>query len=772
MSPSSHPISKQRVPFQTAMPPTPKPRSGGGGFWVVLLLLLAMGGGGWYMYDQSVKEEARLAAEARARAEAEKQRKAAEAARKAEEEARRKAAAEEEARRKAEEEEARRKAEEEEEARRKAEEEARRQAEEAGDDTPEPKKEEESEETPSEEEVQPGPYDAPLPMTGGGVTARETKELYDSMIDRLVTEGDFAEFHRAFNSKIKAAIPEIINNDKLNYNSYKRSKPLMQSVELCRLTHLAGATTLTNIVKPDKRQQMGEAELGTESGRNFMLWMLRDKNDPLGTFMQAFTANQGNPANMAYHLKTFFKLWELTPEKERARYLNLAIACALVAPSRATAAPQTKTKQPALSIEQVYAYFREQDARNKLLTDITKMDVTNLLFVVDVRLPRSEFDWVMKNLKYSQAQWGDAYASIRYRMEIAAGSLSEAELYQRYTFDEIREDGGVCRHQAYFASNTAKCKGIPAVYIVGDGDRGPHAWIASMIDTTSWKQTGSYGYNTGRFSNPCSGRSMHESVLLNRTKKTGDDKLAAAYTGMMLAEHLVSMGCTTEARSASRYVTGSFPLLTAAWDSRISVLTADEDNIPEADYWRKMSNELARLGKKNAELLDRAADIDNNYALEGKSDSAKKNTMKKNLDKLKRTVGNERSDLLLEAVDRQAALLSEAGDVRGLGLLYNKTLKENTRRGDVFGSLLRQYVGHMEKAGATKRDWTSMAKATEKIFEKNVLTNTTDHFKLSKEVEIQKIISTIYAKAENTKKADKLKEAAEERLRLSSERNG
>ena len=53
-----------------------------------------------------------------------------------------------------------------------------------------------------------------------------------------------------------------------------------------------------------------------------------------------------------------------------------------------------------------------------------------------------------------------------------------------------------------------------------------------------------------------------------------------------------------------------------------------------------------------------------------------------------------------------------------------------------------------------------------------MLTNTTDHFKLSKEVEIQKIISTIYAKAENTKKADKLKEAAEERLRLSSERNG
>ena len=44
--------------------------------------------------------------------------------------------------------------------------------------------------------------------------------------------------------------------------------------------------------------------------------------------------------------------------------------------------------------------------------------------------------------------------------------------------------------------------------------------------------------------------------------------------------------------------------------------------------------------------------------------------------------------------------------------------------------------------------------------------------KLSKEVEIQKIISTIFRKAGNTKKADKLQESAEARLKQSQERNG
>ena len=770
MKPTPRRTPRPISPLQaTASPPAPaRPSGSGKGKWIAMLILIAIAGGGLYYYDYNRKEEARLAAEAKARAEEQ-------ARLKAEEEARRKA--EEEARRKAEEERLR-KLREEEEARRRAEEEARRRQQEQQEEEPEPEPEPDEPEpeptpTPTEPVKTEGPYDAELALTGAGVTAKETRDLYQSMIDRLLTEGDFAEFNRAFTAKIQAAVPEIIANDKLNYNAYKRSQPLMQAVDICSLVRLTGADYLHNIIKPSAKQSAADGfEPGVDNGKEFMAWLLKDKSEPLHAFMRGFTANQGHKRNMSYHLSTLRKLWASTPEKLRDDYLNLAIACSLISPNVANSPSQVKTKEPTLTIEQVYTYFREMDAKKKLLTNIKKMDVTDLLFVVDVRLPKSEFEWVQKNMKYSQAQWGEAYASIRYRMEIAAGSLSEGELYQKYNFAEIREDGGVCRHQGYFAANTAKCKGVPAVYIVGDGDRGPHAWIASMVDAVNWKQTGSYGYNSGRFSNPCSGRNMHESVLLNQSKKTSDDKLAAAYDVMQLAEHLVSIGCGAEARSAARYVTGAFPLLTAAWTSRISVLTADKDNIPEADYWRKLSNELTRHGRKNAELLDLAAEIDNNYALAGKTDSAKKSSMKRSLTKLKRTVGNERSDLLLEAVDRQAAMLAEDKDIRGITQLYNKTLKENTERGDVFGNLLYQYIRHMEAAEATKRDWTAMAKATEKLFEKKVLTNTGDHFKLSKEVQIQKIIGSIYKKAGNDKKGDKLIESAEERLQESKQRNG
>ena len=125
---------------------------------------------------------------------------------------------------------------------------------------------------------------------------------------------------------------------------------------------------------------------------------------------------------------------------------------------------------------------------------------------------------VEKNLSYDRASWASkAYNSIKYLMERAKNGKDP---YTHYTFEEIRKEGGVCRDQAYYAANTAKVMGIPAVYAVGDGDRGPHAWVVSNDSETQWNQINSYGYKTGTYSNPCSGRRHHESMLLLQTKKS------------------------------------------------------------------------------------------------------------------------------------------------------------------------------------------------------------------------------------------------------------
>ncbi len=752
--------SPRRVPVKQS-------KSSAGAVIVILLIIALVGAGGYYYIQEQerAREEAmalKAEAERRAREAAEARRKAAEEAevrRKAKEEAKRLAA--EEAALKAQQEAERRAAEEAERRRRETEEaERRRRAEQDAVN----QQEEPAPEEPAKEEPPPATiYDGELQLSGPDCNLPANKEAFNAMVDNVLSKGDFEDFARSFNARIKSCIPELINGDKLAHSSYKRCINLVQAIDLCLLIDMAGPQVLAEMVAPTAQEYRN----GPEAPKLFFQWALRDKSAPLHSLLQGFVMNEGNPANMGYAIKTFFQLWDRTPERDRAKYLKLATACSLVSPGVANSPGSVRqSKTPPLTIVQVYDYFREQDAKKKLVTDIKKLSVTQLLYVVDVRLPRSEFDWVLENMKYTQANWGEAYGSIRYRMDRAAQGVDP---YKTYTFAEIRKEGGVCRDQGYFAQATAKCVGIPAVYIVGDGDRGPHAWIATLVDDVTWKQTGSYGYNTGRFGNSCSGRTQHENVLLNQTKKTTDDKLEKAADGMIVSNYLTRAGSMPEAHSAARFVASSYPLLTPAWTNLVRVLGHDEEHLPPVDTWRTISQQLMRHGRKNGELIDLATEVEDRYLMDGKSNSAQKSSMKRSMTTLKRTVGNERSDLIVEAIERQGKLHSENKDYRSLSMLYKKELKEFSGRGDIFQQLLGQYMYFMGDE-ATEKQWKTLAKDVEKLFEKHVRSGGGDHFKLSKEVAIQKMIADAYEKAGDAKKAAKIRDDADSRMQASRDR--
>ncbi len=760
------PRRSAKKPLSPAVPVAPvKKKKSSAGVWVTLLVALALGGGGYYyVQEQQRAEEARLAALAKAEREVELRRqREEEERRRAEEEARRQREAAEEAERQrlaAEEAERKRLEAEEAERRRLAEEEAerlRKLREQQTEPDPEPVPEPEPTKT---------IYDNELVLVGGASNTKENREIFDGMVNQMLEKGEYELFATAFAKKIRACAPELISGEKMSYSTYRSSKVLASAMDLCLVLEMAEPAGMAALLGVPA--EGGQPSADAAAAREFLLWALNAKSRPLHCFMRAFELNEGRPQNMAGAMKTWFTLWKATPEKMRDKYLNLAIACSLLRPEVANSGGMLRNPQtPILTVPQVYDYFCEMDAKKKLLVDVKKMSVSQLLYVVDVRLPRSEFDWVQENLKYTQAQWGQAYPSIRYLM---ARATNGKDPYTHYTFAELRKEGGVCRDQGYFAANTAKCKGIPAVYITGDGDRGPHAWIATMVDALTWKQTGSYGYNTGRFTNPCSGRGQHESVLLSQNKTTTDERLTGAAEGMIVSDYLSRIGCTNEARAAAKYVTSAFPRLTAAWSNRLKVLSAEPDNMPDEETWKQVSRELGRLGRHNPELLDFAAEIESDHLMEGKSVASQKSSMKRSLRKLQRSVGDERSDLVLEAVERQAELLVEAKDMRGLAALYKKQLKESTKRGDVFQSLLSSYMRHWEELEATERNWGSLAKEVESIFEKGVLTGTSDHFKLKKEVAIQKMIAEAYRKAGNDRKADKLSESADRRLKNSTDK--
>lgn len=759
-----------RRPLKTPAPTQKKPAraaSSSGKGWIAALILIALGGGGYYGYDQYQKsEQERLAREAarRARIEAEK-RKAEEERLAAEKAERERQAAEEAERRRLE---AKEKAEEEERRRKEAEAEAerlRKQREsQKSDDTPAPKPKDTDKPEPAPEPVKKEStiYDQELLLHGADANSISARKQFDTLIDHLLEKGDFADFERAMSEKIKVSIPNYAGNGKLNYAQYKNNRNLMQAVDLCLLIRMAGANELSKLVAK-------EGDDNDNGGADFFRWAIRDKSRPLHLFMQSFASQEGRPENAAHSINLFYTIWTEIPARDRVKYLNLAVAGSLMNPEVCNSRGGIRDASATiLTVPEVCAYLREMDGKRKLVTDIKKLSVSQLMHVVNVRLPQSEIDWAAENVNYTQAKWGEAYGSIRYLMERATGNKDP---YKLYTFEEIKREGGVCRDQGYFSCNTGKCRGVPAVYIVGDGDRGPHAWMVNLTDATTWVQTNSYGYNSGRFTNPCSGRSQHESVLLSRSAKNTDAKLVPASDAMVLANYLVRIDCIKEAHGTARYVTEAFPEETAAWANYIKVLGHSEKHLPPASVWRKIDTDLIRLSRKNSELLDLAGEVEDKYLLAGKNAASKQAAMNRSMSQLNRRGGDDRADLVLSAVDRQASVMAEAGNYRGLANLYSKQLKKYTKRGDIFGQLLRQYMGHLGEE-ATQRDWNTLARSTEKLFEKHMMSNGSDFFKLKKEVEIQNMIAEAWDKAGNSRKAEKLREFAQERLERGQQQHG
>ena len=727
-------------------------RSTGRG-WITTLILIALGAGGYYGYDYyQAMENERKAEEAarRAKIEADK-RLAAEMARLAAEKAEqeRLAAEQEERERLAAEEAARRKAAEEAERLRKLKESQK--------STKEPEKTE-PDEAP-EQEPEPSAYDKVTQLHGANATGASAKKQFDEIVDNLLEKKDFDNFEKVISARIKESIATYTGNGKLNYTQYKNNRNLMQAVDLCLLIRTAGAQGLDEILS-------NEGDGNDNSGLDFFRWALRDKSQPLHLFMQNYHTQEGRDENAAHSIKLFYTIWAELEPKERLKYLNLTIAGALMNPQVCASKGGHRGDEPCLTVPQVCAYLREMDQKKKLVTDIKKLSVSQLIHVVDVRLPQSEFDWAAENVDYNQANWSAAYSSIKYVMERAAVGK---DLYKLYSFEEIREEGGVCRDQGYFSCNTGKCRGVPAVYIVGDGDRGPHAWMVNLVDNVKWVQTNSYGYNSGRFNNPCSGRSQHESTLLSKDIKTTDAKLVPAADAMILADYLSRIGCIKEAHSTARYVTTAFPTLTAAWAHYVKVLGSDEKNLPPDKVWRKIDADLIQLSKKNSELLDIAAEVEDKYLFSGKNAASKQMLLRRSMSQLNKRGGDDRADLVINAVNRQAEVMAESGNLVGLAGLYRKQLKKYTGRGDIFGELLGQYMQHLGD-DAPARAWNTLAKDADKLFEKHVRSNGSDLFKLKKEVAIQNMIANAWEKAGNQRKAEKIREDAAERMKKAEDR--
>lgn len=615
-------------------------------------------------------------------------------------------------------------------------------------------------------------YTEELSLIKGSGTL-EVQTLWKTWINRMLERGEVSVLTPILEEKIREAVPKIMTDQRLIYTSYRNAKLLIDAVDLCYMARLVGAERLDHFVKPGRLR----GERGKNSPDQFVRWLLLDKTKPLHRLLQAFAQNNGRDEDFPRVLKTFYELWKRADERKRVQYLNLAAACSLLSKDVVNSPGQLRDfDEPLMGVQELFDYFCQQDAINALRTDIKKLGISDLMYVVDMRLPLSEVRWAKRNVKYKRSGWGEAYGHIKYLMKRATLGLDP---YDHYTFEEIEKEGGICADQSYFCAYTAKCLGIPAVIFVGDGDRGPHAWVGLMTADGEWTVAGSVGYSSGRYKNPCSGLEMHESVLVGKDKRLTPDKMEVAGNCMLLADYLNRCGLPTQAMNSARYVTMAFPYLTSGWRNLVDVMERCEQSEIDRVTWQRLFIALTKQGKKNSELIDLAQQVQNDHLIEGKKENVRMYALKKSSKKVGELVKDGRLDLVQDMLKRQVDIYVKEENYGAMATFFRGYMREYVDDAEVFDELLRLYMSSLEACEQKIREkeeldqkrkdftigdiWRTCAKEATGLFSKKAF-ESNDFFAVKKEAGVMNRIAECWHRAGDDKRAIRMEKEAHKTL--------
>lgn len=196
-------------------------------------------------------------------------------------------------------------------------------------------------------------------------------------------------------------------------------------------------------------------------------------------------------------------------QKEFDEFPALASAFALVWDSPRTNAYHFQVKAEVipkndLSVPQRFHLLAEASKKNQLKNDLSKLRTDELVFIVDSQLPASEWKWIHQKVRVNKSTLGEVYFSIVYDQN----RLNQMKLdwpYPSYRLQDIKDKGGICVDQAYYAVEVARSYGIPSLYFEGTGRRGGHAWFGYLRGASGWDM------DVGRFTydNFTTGYSIH-----------------------------------------------------------------------------------------------------------------------------------------------------------------------------------------------------------------------------------------------------------------------
>lgn len=219
-----------------------------------------------------------------------------------------------------------------------------------------------------------------------------------------------------------------------------------------------------------------------------MAWL--NKNPDVKDLL--FTAIDPETDRVEAALSVFKDLYHVGPDKLKP-YAQLAVACAVVWDDPKSVYDyrghqiRTRSELPegVMSNRHIenYTYLIENDTALKGI--VASLPWELLVHVVNHSTPVAERSWALSNYLKRKSQIGTSYKDVKYDTEMLRSEMRNGPGKgdcriggKPYTLENLSKFGGVCAQQADFASRVAKCLGVPAEYVGGEGNSGGrHAWV-------------------------------------------------------------------------------------------------------------------------------------------------------------------------------------------------------------------------------------------------------------------------------------------------------
>ncbi len=301
------------------------------------------------------------------------------------------------------------------------------------------------------------------------------------------------------------------------------------------------------------RENKDAIEQGLEGDGKTLLGYFKDHPEIRDEF---FTAIDPRADNIPAAVRLFAGLVAAFPERFPA-YANLAIATAITwdGGSRTVYdyrhhAARAKAPMPKEELAAVENFQYLVEAEHFMQGRVRFLPWEFLIHVVNHKTPLAERKWSMGNYMQRRVMFGQCYKDVPYDMEMLETKNARAKLNGKpYTLGNIRQHGGVCAHQADFASRVGKSIGVPAEYVRGESAFGEHhAWVMWVelknVSKTSIAFTlESFGryrndkYYVGQLRNPQTGKQLTDRQLELRLHTVGVNWRAKRQADMLMAAY-------------------------------------------------------------------------------------------------------------------------------------------------------------------------------------------------------------------------------------------